>query len=245
MLLLATDLDGTFLEGRDEHKKEIYDILSVNNDICLVYVTGRGLKTVIPLFDDMLFPVPDYIICDVGATIVHGRTYHSIEPIQEGIEIKWPGTEFIREKLSGVKGLKYQEVPMERRCSFFYNSTTDFESLYAIINTMEVGIIRSAGKYVDILPKGVNKGNTLKELVRLLKFPIENIMVAGDTLNDLSLFETGFKGVVVGGAEEELLKLIRGRQNIYTANQKGIGGILEAFGNFSEFRHYVEDYFEF
>jgi glucosylglycerol-phosphate synthase len=56
----------------------------------------------------------------------------------------------------------------------------------------------------------------------------ERVVVAGDTLNDLSLFETELKGIVVGDAEPELcrrVELIGGRA--YLATLPGGGGIIE------------------
>ena len=73
-MLLATDLDGTFLGGKSLHKQLLYQFIRDQQDIQLVFVTGRGLESVIPLLNDPIIPNPDYIICDVGATIVNGHT---------------------------------------------------------------------------------------------------------------------------------------------------------------------------
>lgn len=92
MLLLATDLDGTFLGGKSADKQQLYRVIRENPTVRLVFVTGRGLETVIPLLNDPVIPNPDYIICDVGATVVNGRTLEPIQPIQSEIENRWPGS---------------------------------------------------------------------------------------------------------------------------------------------------------
>ena len=69
-MLLATDLDGTFLGGSAEDRQTLYQLVSGSQDIQLVFVTGRGLEAVMPLLSDPLVPTPDYIICDVGGTVV-------------------------------------------------------------------------------------------------------------------------------------------------------------------------------
>ena len=59
------------------------------------------------------------------------------------------------------------------------------------------------------------------------------VLVAGDTLNDLSMFKTGLNGAVVGGAEQALLDATR---DILTARKcKAIGaaGIMEAIAAFN------------
>ena len=42
-LILATDLDGTFLGGSDSQRRRLYDAISARPDALLVFVTGRDL----------------------------------------------------------------------------------------------------------------------------------------------------------------------------------------------------------
>lgn len=238
MLLLATDLDGTFLAGKSVYKQQLYRLMRERQDVLLVFVTGRGLETVIPLLNDPVIPNPHYIICDVGATIVNGLTLEPIQPLQAGIEDKWPGHLDIYTKMKNVKGLQWQEVPQMRRCSFFFDDSTDLEQLHSISESLGCDVLLSAEKYVDILPPGVNKGSSLRQLVKLLKVPAEEILVAGDTLNDLSLYNTGYKGVVVGKAEKKLLEATKDMQQVYHADKTGCGGILESLEYFQQFHSY-------
>ncbi|WP_211227060.1 glucosylglycerol-phosphate synthase [Terrimonas ferruginea] len=240
MLVLATDLDGTFLGGRSVHKQQLYRLIREREDIRLVFVTGRGLETVIPLLNDPVIPNPDYIICDVGATIVNGHTLEPIQPLQAGIEHKWPGRLVMQNKLKKVRGLRWQPVPQVRRCSFFFDETTDFDHLQRIADASGCDVLKSAGKFVDVLPGGVNKGSSLIQLVKLLNIDPSHILVAGDTLNDLSLYQTGYKGVVVGHAEQKLLDATRESENVFQATEAGCGGILESLAYFPAFENYHE-----
>ena len=54
------------------------------------------------------------------------------------------------------------------------------------------------------------------------------MLTAGDTLNDLSLFETGLPGVVVGNAEPALLARVTGLPNLHLSTLPGAAGILDA-----------------
>lgn len=238
MLLLATDLDGTFLAGKSAYKQQLYRLMRERQDVTLVFVTGRGLETVIPLLNDPVIPNPHYIICDVGATIVNGLTLEPIQPLQAAIEDKWPGHLDIYNKLKHISGLQWQEVPQMRRCSFYYNELTDLDEVNRISQSMGCDVLVSADKYLDILPPGVNKGSSLQQLVSLLKLPAKQILVAGDTLNDLSLYNAGYKGVVVGDAEEKLIEATSDMLHVYQAEKTGCGGILESLEHFHEFRSY-------
>ena len=65
-MLLATDLDGTFLAGDPDNRLKLYRLVAAHPEIDLVFVTGRGLESVLPLLSDPTIPQPDYIIADVG-----------------------------------------------------------------------------------------------------------------------------------------------------------------------------------
>lgn len=234
-MLLATDLDGTFLGGKSLHKQTLYRLIRERDDITLVFVTGRGLESVLPILNDPIIPNPDYIICDVGATIVHGHTLEPVEPLQGLIEQKWPGRLRVEETLAHLTDLDYQEVPQQRRCSFFTASETVIENVRGSVAVLECDVIYSAGRFLDVLPQGVNKGSSLQQLISYLGIDETEVLVAGDTLNDLAMYNCGFKGVVVGNAEASLVKAIKGMKQVYYARSAGAGGILEAMSWFHDF----------
>jgi len=241
MLIIATDLDGTFLGGTDADKANLYRLIRQNDEVKLIFVTGRGLESVKPLFTELSFPRPDYIICDVGATVVDGKDLEPFEPLQSTIAMKWPGSAVVRGKLETVSNLRYQEVPQSRRCSFFYNDQTELQKLYEIASSLECEVVISAGRFLDVLPKGISKGSTLVKLVESLQYNEADILVAGDTMNDFSLYDTGFRGVVVGEAEESLVEAVKGMKSVYVSKTAGAGGILEAMEKFTELNHYLPD----
>lgn len=226
-MLLATDLDGTFLGGSPEDKAALYSWLKQQTDVSLVFVTGRGLANVQPLLDDPQMPLPEYIICDVGATVVKGSTLEPVQPLQEAIEQKWPGEALVRAQMAQLSGLRFQEVPQERRCSFYYDATTAIDVAADIAASLGCDVLQSAGKYLDVLPGGVNKGSTLVQLVEMIGYPVDEVLVAGDTMNDRSLYDAGFKGVVVGLAEAALLQYTLPFSHVLQSDKPGAAGIME------------------
>lgn len=237
-MLLATDLDGTFLGGTTEDKEQLYSLLQRQKDIQLVFVTGRGIRSVLSLLENNALPRPEYIIGDVGATVTHLPTLMAVEPVQSHIAAKWPG-DHVRETLKTVKGLLQQEAHQQYRCSYYYDDNTDIEGAREIAASLQCDLVLSAGKYLDILPAGVNKGFTLKQLLQVLALPHQNVLVAGDSMNDYSMYETGFKGVVVGDSEPELIARTAGMPHVLQAQRTGAGGILEAMAFFPEFGIYL------
>jgi glucosylglycerol-phosphate synthase/sucrose-6F-phosphate phosphohydrolase len=231
-MLLATDLDGTFLAGDPENRLKLYRLIVAHPEIDLVFVTGRGLEAVLPLLSDPTIPQPDYIICDVGCTVVHGASQQAIQPLQGEIDELWPGEQVVERALSSFEGLQRQEVPQERRVSYFCDNDLVSEDMLARVSALSCDVLFSAGKYLDILPQGVNKGRTLSRLIEHLGVDPESVLVAGDTLNDLSMYQHEFKGVCVGESEAGLLAATEHQARVLHAGASGCGGILEAFEHF-------------
>ncbi|MBW7471675.1 glucosylglycerol-phosphate synthase [Marinobacter sp. M216] len=236
-MLLATDLDGTFLAGDPDHRLRLYQLIAAHPEIQLVFVTGRGLESVLPLLSDPTIPEPDYIICDVGCTVVHGGSQQAIQPLQGKIDELWPGEQLVEAALTSFEGLQRQEVPQERRVSYFCDSAAASDGLRAHVETLSCDVLFSGGKYLDILPRGVNKGSTLSRLVEHLGADPESVLVAGDTLNDLSMYQQSFKGVCVGSSEGGLLEATEHQARVFHADANGCGGILEAFEHFGFLGH--------
>jgi glucosylglycerol-phosphate synthase len=225
-LVLATDLDGTLLAGTQQARRRVRQLFSGGlPGAKLVYVTGRGLESVIPLLSDSTLPQPDYIIADVGATVVHGDL-RPVAPLHHEIAARWPGPQVILQQLARFPVLRRQSVPQERRCSFLVNEGSITDELRAVVEALDCDLLFSAGRYLDVLPRGISKGATLRRLALVEGFDMESIVVAGDTLNDLSMYATGFKGIVVGGAEPALIERARKFPRVFIANDEGCGGIL-------------------
>lgn len=231
-LVLATDLDGTFLAGSDKARMRLYRLVARHPEITLIWVTGRGLEVVMPLLTDPTLPQPDYLICDVGATVVTGSGLLPVEPLQSAIDQRWPGEQAVAEMMAGFPGLVRQEVPQERRCSYFCEEDAVTPGIAAAAARLGCEVLFSASRYLDILPAGVSKGSTLENLVAHLGIAREHVLVAGDTLNDLSMFEQGFLGVCVGESETSLLERTASLPNVLHARGHGCEGILEAIGHF-------------
>ena len=232
-MLLATDLDGTFLGGNLQSRLRLYQLIASRDDLVLVFVTGRGIESVMPLLADPTIPRPDYIVADVGATIVRGDTLLPVQELQEAIEAVWPGELVVADALAHISALQRQEVPQERRCSYFCEAHHIDDEVRRIVDQLDCDMLFSAGKYFDVLPRGVNKGNTVLKLVDHLGIDHDEVLVAGDTLNDLSMLRLNVKGVCVGRSEQELLDVTRDQPLTFHAEKAGAAGILEAIRHFS------------
>jgi len=230
-LLLATDLDGTFLGGSDVQRYEFYQYIHDQRDrILLVYVTGRELDRITELYEDPNIPQPDYIIADVGTTIVDGKTFEPISVVQDWVVQKWGNAnEQVKSLLANEPGIELQLINPNYRVSYYYEPESLQPSTIQKVIDAGFDCILSYYTYFyfDVMPKGVSKGPTLLRFLAEMNLNPDDTIACGDTLNDLSLFETGLKGIAVGNSEPRLVEKIQTMENVYYSPYHGVMGIWD------------------
>lgn len=228
-------MDGTFLESKNPQEDTLYRYLHDNPDIMVVFNTGRNIELIYPLLAEMAIPNPTYIIGDVGASVLQHKdgVIEPVQPLQNDITNRWNrAVESISDLQHRLEELELQDQPQERRKSFYVTGDTIPYDLVDELKTRDCDVLHSNEIYLDILPKDTNKGSTLKALIEHLGVDKERVLVAGDTLNDLSMYQHGFKGVVLGNSEEPLKEAARGLDNAYYSDGHGTDGIYEALKYF-------------
>jgi trehalose-6-phosphate synthase/hydroxymethylpyrimidine pyrophosphatase-like HAD family hydrolase len=232
MRILAADLDGTLLGGEATHRWRLHDALARHPEITVVFATGRGLPTVREALGDPLLPRPRWIIADIGATVLDGADLSPVEPLQTELRAGWPGTERVRATLRRFPALRYQDdVAQDSRCSFYLQPDQLTADITKAVVAMGSRWIYSASRYFDVLPHGASKGSALLALAQQQGWPVDSILVAGDSLNDLSLFTIGTHGVIVGNAEPALASAIPARDTVHRTTLPGAAGVLQALCN--------------
>jgi hydroxymethylpyrimidine pyrophosphatase-like HAD family hydrolase len=121
-----------------------------------------------------------------------------------------------------------QEAIGSFRKSYFYAHTPAALQGKAIVEALGFDGLLSDDKYFDVLPRGVNKGSTLLRVLRDHGIAPDSVLVAGDTLNDLSMLTLGLPSVAVGNSEKALMAVLPELPHIYRAEQHGAAGIMEA-----------------
>src|SRR5690606_13226009 len=121
-LILATDLDGTFLGGTEEQRAVLYRHLNAREDAMVIFVTGRDIDFLRDLIDQPGMVRPRYIIGDVGTSIYDGQTLEPVAELEAPIAARWNDSrERVMELLDGEAGLTLQQTPFRYRVSFDYD----------------------------------------------------------------------------------------------------------------------------
>lgn len=232
-LVLATDLDGTFLGGSAAERRALYAAIDGRDDVLLVFVTGRDRDFIRDLLDEPGIPRPRYVIGDVGTSVFDGDSLAPIATLEAGIAARWADAgDRVRALLDGAPGLTLQPTAFRHRVSYYYDPALLQPRTVQAIEDAGFDCLLSADTYLDVLPRGIAKGPTLLRLVQALGLPPARVLTAGDTMNDLSLFQTGLLGVAVGNAEPRLLQALPQTPQVYRAAGEGAAGILEAIRHF-------------
>lgn len=231
--LLATDLDHT-LVGRKEELQELLALLEPETGRTgLVYVTGRHAGSVKNLMAAEHLPVPDFVISDVGTAVWHMPDWQEDAGWRNRMEEDWqPGR--IKTCAASFPALKLQDLPDERRVSFTTEGDAAAVRQFAAA-LQSLGIrhefIYSSGRDIDVLPAGAGKGNALDYVLTNYASPGVNLLVAGDSGNDIDMLKRDWPAVIVGNAHDEL-KAIPDRPNLFRADRHCAGGICDAWHHF-------------
>ena len=232
--ILATDLDGTFLGGSDAQRTELYDwILARRDEIVLIYASGRSLTAMQDVLNDLPLQ-PDHIIADVGTSFYSGPLFLPHAEMEAWFDGCWATD--ARERINAVlrehPHLKIQPMVEGRRISCFYTDTALAMAARDALAPLGFDVLLSDEMSLEVLPHGVQKGPTLLRTLNALNLPPERTLVAGDTLNDFSLFQTGLAGVAVANREPLLSAAIADLTNVHQSELEGAAGVLEALRRF-------------
>lgn len=232
---LATDLDGTFAGGSIAARETVARAIRARRGGRLIYVTGRSTASWRALAHEANLPTPHIAITDVGTSVIDGTSGEPVAEIEAGIAARWPGADLVRSRLAGVAGITEQDIDAPRRVSYDLIDGPLAHALERVaerLRGIDVHLVGSAERYVDVLPGGVNKGTTLLAVLDWLRIAHGEAVVAGDSLNDLALFETGLKGILVANAEPALRKRVGDHPHVFAATAPGADGILEGLAHF-------------
>ncbi|WP_029030394.1 HAD-IIB family hydrolase [Salinarimonas rosea] len=232
-LVLATDLDGTFLGGSEEQRAALYRSLSERDDALLVFVTGRDIDFIAELIETPGMPRPHFIVGDIGTSVYDGVSLQPWEEFEAPIREAWGDAgERVRALLADEPGLMVQDTPFRYRVSYDYDPARLTPASREKVEAAGFDCIVSAGRFFDVVPKGVNKGTTLSRFVRTLGLEPATVLAAGDTMNDYAMLAEGFNAVAVGNSEEPLVRAIRGLAHVYHSPHPGAAGIADALRHF-------------
>lgn len=233
---LAADLDGTLL-GDAEALAALLRLLDAwDRPVIYVYLTGRHYRSACEAITAHGLPPPAVLVTDVGGAI-HWHGEPAADPAWAGrVGRRW--NPLLVEALArSIAGLEPQEVPTPWRRSY---SLAEAGAHPADSRPRPVALLRhalhkarlpcrvvfSGVRNVDVLPQGAAKGTALRHVARRLGLAPSDLLVAGDSGNDVDMLVGGFPAVLVGNAQPEVAW--RDLPGVYRARLPNAWGVIEA-----------------
>ena len=228
MRILATDMDRTLLPNgsweADNEAIELFNKLTQEFGVLVVYVTGRNLDLTEKAVAEFGVRPPDVLIGDVGTSI---RRYKQGEwHFDEGwinhvkkTSPRW-NAGAVREAVAGVQGLRQQEP--EHLNPFKQSYYADHErrdEILAAVDERVKGRFDEVAVYsfdsqdgkglLDFLPDSATKQTALEYVAEEYGCDRQEVVFCGDSGNDIFPLTAGFSGVLVRNADEQLVENVR------------------------------------
>ncbi|NCC52192.1 MAG: HAD-IIB family hydrolase [Spartobacteria bacterium] len=236
--LILADIDNT-LTGDNDAMHEFFQLIAdAPMHVGFGLATGRRYEEVIQMMGDLDVPPPEVLITSMGTEIYYGSNSTMDKSWQKHINFRWdPGR--IREMLDGLEGFYPQPDHEQSAYKISYQIdpavSPGVRTIKRILreNGLRAKVVLSHSMFLDIIPTRAGSGVSVRHLAYKWSFPLEHILVAGDSGNDEGMLSINALGVVVGNRQPELEKL-RKLPRVYFAEGRHAAGIIEGirFYNF-------------
>ena len=228
MKILATDLDRTLLPNGswepDDRAIPLFNELTNQNDVLVVYVTGRNLQLTEKAIEQYGVRYPDVLCGDVGTSIrkyVNGQWRFDDGWIVrvERASPRWDAAQ-VRDRVAGIEGLREQEPehlnPFKQS---YYVDHGKRDEVLAEVDRRVKGRFDEVIVYsydsqdgkglLDFLPDSATKQTALEYVADEFGAAKEEVVFCGDSGNDIFPLTAGFSGVLVRNADEQLVENVK------------------------------------
>ncbi|MEP9401741.1 HAD-IIB family hydrolase [Sphingomonas sp. VNH70] len=236
-LLLVSDIDNTLL-GESEAADAFNLWHGDQHDMAFGIASGRSLHSALAILAQNGVAPPAVMITSVGSEIyhrVHGGIYARDTEWTRRIDSGWD-RKAVAALLADMPDLRPQS-PLEQRShklSYFTQGQADIaervrDALSAAGFTASV--IHSHGRYLDVLPLAASKGTAVEYVRQRLGLRRDQVIVAGDSGNDVEMLRACARAIIVGNYSDGLAE----RPDLahsYVARRGYAFGIMEGVAHF-------------
>ncbi len=226
--LFVSDVDDTLLGDDGALATLAAELEPRPHGLVVAYNSSRPVASLRRSLDEHpALPLPDYLIGALGTEIELGAQAEGVAEFAAELSEGWDRARVV--EIAQDLNLQPHRDEFQRpfKASYDVDGYDDYREVLRRLESvgLNVSVIYSGRTNLDVIPQAAGKGNAIRFLQRHLRVPGEQVVVAGDSGNDLTMFVEPFRGIVVGNADPELKALIG--PSIYHATANFAAGVLE------------------
>ena len=236
---IISDLDGTLIDG--EHSDGLRELKKwvdeQKEDIVFGVASGRNRQLTQEAFAQHGLPQPDILICSAGTEIYYTDEFIADNGWESHIDYQWKRSELLKQ-LARFPKIRLQEENAQWPYKLSYYVDNDFTnddlaSLYKFLDDLKLRakVLLTENRYLDVLPFRAGKGNAVRYLSYKWKHPLDFIVTAGNSGNDIDMLKGKTKGIVVANYSPEL-EVLKKNRNIYFAKKNLAAGVFEGVNHY-------------
>ncbi len=233
-LFIICDLDGTLVEGNQtnglDHLKQW--ISDHQEKVVFGIASGRNRELTRQAFLNYNLPNPDILICSAGTEMYYTEKFIPDNGWESHIDFQWEKEE-LQNVLLKFPGIRLQEPEAQWRYKLSYYVDDNFDeddmaNLHKFLDDhkLRAKILLTENHYLDILPFRASKGSAVRYLSYKWKIPLDQIITAGNSGNDIDMLKGKTKGIVVANHSPEMEELKKNKL-IYFSKEALSTGVLE------------------
>lgn len=237
-LLLVSDIDGTLI-GCPEGVEDFAKWHAAQVDVAFAIATGRSFHSAMAVLGQHDAPRPEILITSVGSEIYYralGGAVYDRDTEWDGIIAAGWDRDAVADLIARHAVLTPQSPLEQRRFKLSYFADGDMaaaERVRALLadHGHSCSIIQSHGRYLDILPHAASKGTAVEHVRRRLGLSARQVIVAGDSGNDIEMLRSSRHAIIVGNYSDGLgtrADLAHG----YVAAGHHARGVIEGIAHF-------------
>lgn len=234
--LLLCDIDNTLTGNRAALKELLKKIEEADCSLAFGIATGRNMGLIEEVLEEWKIPRPNVLISSVGSEIYYGFAEKKDQDWLNWLNYRW-NAEKVKEVLKDRKELSLQPQDCQNpfKVSYYLDEDAKLEpaDLHKILRKkgLSCNLIFSHQSLLDVLPIRCSKGLALRYFANKWGLPLQRVLAAGDSGNDISMLEGETLGVVVANYSSEL-EILKGREDIYFAPGAYAQGVIDGIEHY-------------
>ncbi|WP_405027658.1 Cof-type HAD-IIB family hydrolase [Lentibacillus songyuanensis] len=236
--LVALDMDGTLLTSEQKITKHTREVIrqALAKEVHVVLSTGRWISSCHPFAESL--SLSSYLVTVNGGEIwtvaKELKDRHLIDA--QLLEMMWG---LGAENDLDCWMVSTDDIWYNNRPDNFYDhewlkigfSSHNEDKLNELVQKLshhsELELTNSNPINIEVNPAGVNKATALAKVCDWLGITMDNVLAAGDSLNDIKMIQQAGTGVAMGNAQEAIKKVADFITD--TNNRDGVAKAIERF----------------